>query len=52
MLFEEMDAEDSASSLDEVDYLNDDFDAMCLESDDSNEEDTDDEMDFVRSESR
>ena len=45
MSFEEMDTEDSASSLGEVDSLDDDFDAMCLESDDSNEEGTGDDMD-------
>lgn len=45
MLLEEIDTEDSASSLDEVDSLDDDFDAMCLESDDSNEEGTGDDMD-------
>jgi len=45
MSFEEMDTEDSASSLGEVSSLDDDFNAMYLESDDSNEEDTDDDMD-------
>ena len=37
-----MDTEESGSSLDEVDSLDDDFDVMCLQSDDSNEEDTGD----------
>jgi hypothetical protein len=45
MSFEEMDTEDSASSLGEVSFLDDDFDAMYLESDDSNEKGTDDDMD-------
>ena len=45
MSFEKMDKKDSASTLSEVSSLNDDFDAMYLESDDSNEEGTDDDMD-------
>jgi len=45
MSFEEMDTEDSASSLGEVSSLDDDFDAMYRESDDSNEEGTDDDLD-------
>ncbi|CAF3095843.1 unnamed protein product, partial [Rotaria sp. Silwood2] len=40
-----MDTEDSPSSLDEMSSLDDDFYAMYLESDDSNEEGTDDDMD-------
>ena len=42
--FEEMNTEDSASSLGEVSSLDDDFDAMYPESGDSNEEGTDDDM--------
>ena len=45
MSLDEIDTEDSARSLGEVSSLNDDFDVMYLESDDSNEEDTDDDMD-------
>ena len=45
MSFEETDTEDSASSLGEVSSRDDDFDAMYLESDDSNEEGADDDMD-------
>ena len=45
MSFKETDTENSGSSLDEVSSLDDDFDAMCLESDDSNEEGTGDDMD-------
>ncbi|CAF2905503.1 unnamed protein product, partial [Rotaria sp. Silwood2] len=40
-----MDTEDSASSLGEMSSLDDDFDVMYLESDDSNEECADDDMD-------
>ena len=39
-----MDTENSANSLGEVSSLDDHFDAMYLESDDSNEESTDDDM--------
>ncbi len=46
MSFEEIDTEDSASSLSEVSSLNDDFDTMHLESDSSHEEVTDDDVDF------
>jgi hypothetical protein len=45
MSFEEMDTEDSASSFDEVSSLDDDFDAMYLESDDFDKEGIDDDMD-------
>jgi hypothetical protein len=45
MLFEEMETEDSASSLSEVDSLDADFDTINLESDSSDEEVTDDDMD-------
>jgi hypothetical protein len=45
MSFEKMDTEDSASTLSEVSSLNDDFDAMYLESDDSNEKNNDNDMD-------
>ena len=45
MSFEEKDTEDTTSSLHEVSSLDDVFDAMYVESDGSNEEDTDDDMD-------
>ncbi|CAF3301341.1 unnamed protein product, partial [Rotaria sp. Silwood2] len=45
MSFEQIDTEDSASSLSEVSSLNDDFDTMHLESDSSDGEVTDDDMD-------
>ncbi len=45
MSFEEIDTEDSASSLSEVSSLNDDFDTMHLESGSSDGEVTDDDMD-------
>ena len=45
MSFEEIDTEDSASSLSEVSSLNDDFDTMHLESGSSDEEVTDDDVD-------
>ena len=40
-----MHTEDNASSLDEVSSLDNNFDAMYLESDDSNDNDTDDDID-------
>jgi hypothetical protein len=45
MSFEETDTEDSASSLGEASSLDDDFDRMHLESDSSDEESTDGELD-------
>ena len=45
MLFEEMDAEDSDSSLSQVSSLGADFDTMNLESDTSDEDVTDDDVD-------
>jgi hypothetical protein len=45
MSFEEIDTEDSASSLSEVSSLNDDFDTMYLESGSSDGEVTGDDMD-------
>ncbi|CAF5146175.1 unnamed protein product, partial [Rotaria sp. Silwood1] len=46
MLFEETDTEDSASLLSEVSSLDDDFDTMHLESESSDEEVTDDDVDL------
>ena len=48
MSFEEMDTGNSASSLDEVDSMHDDFDVMRFESDDSSEVDTGDDMEYYR----
>ena len=45
MSFEDTDTEDSTSSLSEVTSLDDDFDTMHPESDSSDEEVTDDDMD-------
>ena len=45
MSFEEIDAEESASSLSEMSSLDDDLDSMRLESGSSVEEMSDDEMD-------
>ena len=45
MSFEEIDTEESTSSLSEVNSLDDDFDSMRLESGSSVEEMSDDEMD-------
>jgi hypothetical protein len=45
MSFEEIDTEESASSLSEMSSLNDDFDRMHLESDSSDEESTDGQLD-------
>ena len=45
MSFEEIDAEESISSLSEVSSLDDDLDSTCLESGSSVEEMTDDKMD-------
>ena len=44
MSFEEMDTDDSASSLGDVSSLDDDFDAIYLKADDSNKEGTDDDI--------
>jgi hypothetical protein len=46
MSFEESETEESASSLSEVSFLDDDFVRMHLESGNSDEEVTDDEMDL------
>ena len=46
MSFEETDTEESVNLLDEVSSLDDDFDAIYLESDNSNEKDTDDDIDL------
>ena len=45
MLFEEYETEESTSSLSEVSSMDDDFVRMDLESENSDEEDVDDELD-------
>ena len=45
MSFEKMDTEDNTTSFGQASSLDNDFDAMYHESDDSNEEGTDDDKD-------